>query len=255
MIHPQSAVVLLSGGMDSTALLAKMNREFGPKNVQPVAFFYGQRHQRELAYAFRVARFYDQTLLTISVDSSYDPIIRASKSSLLRQSEIPHGLYDEENMKSTVVPGRNLLMASYAAAYAEAAGFDAIALATHAGDHAIYPDCRPGFIQALRQTILASTDQKVTVLAPFILFPKSTIAKTGIENKAPFQLTWSCYEGGQDPCHKCGTCVERLEAFTVNRVKDPAPLGDRQAIIDSLFLLKVNEKISEADLEWGLGTY
>lgn len=251
----KSALVLLSGGMDSTVLVSELVSQFGAINVEACSFDYGQRHDKELAAARNVALHFGIPHTLFDLRKTFEPIIEASGSSLLKKAEIPDGMYDENSMKSTVVPNRNMIMASVTAGLAEALHVGSIALATHAGDHAIYPDCRPEFITALRQAILAATDRKVTVLAPFIRQSKGDIVRFGLEKGAPFHLTWSCYKGQKYPCGKCGTCTERLEAFTVNRTMDPVLPEKLDTIVESLRLLLVNEKISPADFDWAVKTY
>lgn len=135
--------------------------------------------------------------------------------------EIPEGPYQEESMKKTIVPGRNLIFAAIMAGLAESVGASAIALAVHSGDHAIYPDCRPEFIKALDSVIYLSSSRKVEVIAPFLNQDKADILRVGIRLQVPYNLTRSCYKNQDTSCGKCGTCIERLEAFQKIGIQDP----------------------------------
>jgi 7-cyano-7-deazaguanine synthase len=143
-------------------------------------------------------------------------------SDLLRSGgPIPEGHYEEANMKQTVVPFRNGIMLAVAAGYAETIGAEAIVIAAHAGDHAIYPDCREGFMQAMGAAITQGTYAQLILMRPFIAWNKSRIVQRGVELKIDYARTWSCYKGGDRHCGVCGTCVERREAFQLASVKDP----------------------------------
>lgn len=210
-------VALLSGGMDSTALCAKLIAD--GHLIKGIGFDYGQRHVKELGAAADVAlalgiehRYCDLSRLQIFLggSSQTDPTI-----------DVPEGHYADESMRLTVVPNRNMIMASIAAGWAVALGFDGIALAVHAGDHAVYPDCRPAFIERLESTLAFANYKPLAVYAPFVYKTKAEIAAIGAQHKAPFALTWSCYKGGDKHCGRCGTCVERREAFELADVPDP----------------------------------
>ena len=143
-------------------------------------------------------------------------------SDLLRSGgPIPEGHYEEATMKQTVVPFRNGIMLAVAAGYAETIGAEAIVIAAHAGDHAIYPDCREGFMQAMGEAITQGTYARLSLLRPFIAWNKARIVQRGVELKIDYARTWSCYKGGDRHCGVCGTCVERREAFQLASVKDP----------------------------------
>lgn len=206
-----SAALLLSGGLDSTALLAR-----DPAGVRLcVACDYGQRHVRELTSAVAVARHYGKPLRVLRLRG----IFPDGSALIGRTLNVPHGHYTDDSMHITVVPNRNLLMLTAAAGFAARAGCRRILFAAHAGDHAIYPDCRPEFVRAADAVLLASCG--VRVEAPFQWATKAEIVSSGLRNRAPFHLTWSCYEGGSRHCGKCGTCVERREAFVLAGVEDP----------------------------------
>jgi len=216
-----SYLVVLSGGMDSTTLLY-MLKDVG--EVQAVSFDYGQRHRIELECAKNIARIADVKHRVIDITNVGKAI--AGHSALLagdKNIEVPHGHYAADNMAITVVPNRNMIMSSIAAGVAVAEGLDCIALAVHAGDHAVYPDCRPEFVRALDAAIRAATDDAVGVVAPFIQKSKAEIVAIGERFHVPWAETQTCYEGTRIACGRCGTCVERIEAFDLNGVEDPLP--------------------------------
>lgn len=209
----------LSGGMDSTALLAlaRVQASLDETAVVPVAFNYGQRHVRELESAQAVADFYGLDLVTMQLPTLSSP-------ALTNGGPVPHGHYAADTMVATVVQGRNLLFASTLVSLA--AQGDEVWLGVHAGDHAIYPDCRRSFIDPLEEAILAAYG--VELVAPFVGMSKADIAAEGTRLGAPFASTWSCYEGGKVHCGRCGTCVERAEAFHVAGVSDPTEYADNE---------------------------
>jgi 7-cyano-7-deazaguanine synthase len=214
-------LVLLSGGMDSTTALAYAIDVLG--GAEPMALFvnYGQRHIREARSAEQVAQFYGLTLLLLDL-RSYG---RSVDSALTGHGEIPHGHYTADTMATTVVPNRNAVLLMAAAGIAASRGLTDVITAVHAGDHAIYPDCRPEFIAAAKQATLLGCE--VGVQAPFAELSKAEIATLGATLNVPYELTWSCYEG--DPgghCGRCGTCVERAEAFHLAHVTDPTVYKD-----------------------------
>ncbi len=212
------AVVIFSGGMDSTALLTNIVRSKGSSNVEAVNFHYGSKHNRaERRAAKAVAQELDVHLNLIDLD-----FMHMFKSDLLQGGgDIPQGHYEDESMKATVVPCRNMIMIAIAAGYAESIGANAVYLGSHSGDHAIYPDCRPEFNLPMGATVAAATDGKVELLMPFETLTKADLVVAGARIKTPFQLTWSCYEGREQQCGKCGTCVERIEAFMEADYIDP----------------------------------
>jgi 7-cyano-7-deazaguanine synthase len=211
-------VVVLSGGVDSTTLLYRLKAE--GKKVTVLSFDYGQRHGRqELLAAFYTCEALKVPRMIVNIEPAIHKLI--DRSALTGDMPVPEGRYDAESMKSTVVPGRNLIMASIALAYASNIEADAIALGMHAGDHAIYPDCRPEFILALGMVARFSSEPPIQVLTPYLYYNKWDIVKDGISLGVDYSLTWSCYIGGKTPCGKCGTCVERAEAFQRNGIEDP----------------------------------
>jgi len=214
------AVVIFSGGMDSTVLLTSVVRRKGSSNVEAINFHYGSKHNdTERRAAKAVVQELNVLLRLIDLD-----FMHMFKSDLLKGGgDIPQGHYEDESMKATVVPCRNMIMIAIAAGYAESIGASAVYLGSHAGDHAIYPDCRPEFNLPMGAAVVAATDSKVTVRMPFEKLSKADLVTLGTDSriKAPLHLTWSCYEGREWQCGKCGTCVERIEAFMEAGYIDP----------------------------------
>jgi 7-cyano-7-deazaguanine synthase len=213
----EKAVVLLSGGLDSTVLCAQLL--FEDIQVHALVVDYGQRHRQEIDAARAV-------ILELGIPSSMvkidpDLFFGAHSSQTNPGVAVPEGHYAAENMKLTIVPNRNMLLLSMAAARAISVGADTVAYAAHAGDHAVYPDCRPEFYESCDETIQLATGDAVSMYAPFIEITKTDIAQRGAQLKAPMHLTYSCYKGRSLHCGKCGTCVERIEAFQDAGVTDP----------------------------------
>lgn len=217
-------VVLCSGGMDSVAALywARAEHEL----VAAVSFDYGSKHNhREIPFAAEHARVVGTRHEVIEL-----PFVNRLFASDLLQSggAVPEGHYEAENMKQTVVPFRNAIMLSIACGFAESAGAEGLVIAAHGGDHAIYPDCREGFMRAMSEAMRLGTYANVKLLRPFIARDKGQIAAEGARLGVNFARTWSCYKGGAVHCGKCGTCVERKEAFARAGLADPtvyAPEG------------------------------
>ena len=201
------AVLVYSGGLDSTTLLY----EYKDSIALAVSFDYGSKHnKRELEFAALNCKRLGIRHLVIPLEF----MGRYFKSDLLiGGGDIPEGSYADENMKSTVVPFRNGIMLSIAAGLAESYELDAIMLANHSGDHAIYPDCRPEFIEGMAAAVEAGTYNGVKVVSPYCNMTKRDIALRGRELGVDYSLTYSCYKGGDKHCGKCGTCVERKEAL------------------------------------------
>jgi 7-cyano-7-deazaguanine synthase len=213
MNNPPKTVLILSGGMDSVTLLYWLiNREH---LVQAISFDYGQRHSKELAAAALICNRERIRHHVIDVSILRDFL---GGSALTDDIDVPEGHYEEESMRATVVPNRNLIMLSIAWGYATSIGADYVATAVHAGDHFIYPDCRPSFILAADAALHAATEgmedaPEGGILAPFINIDKGQIAEEGYLMKVPYEMTWTCYKGGEVHCGKCGACVERQEAL------------------------------------------
>lgn len=212
-------LVVLSGGLDSTVLLyhvlerARRNDEL----VSAVSFHYGQRHARELQSAFEICDNLGVRQFTIDLD----PIPFEGSSQTSDDIAVPHGHYAEESMKQTVVPNRNMVLLAMANALAQSCGMSSVWYGAHAGDHAIYPDCRADFVKAMSLAFSHSGWEPPTLQAPFISLTKADVVTLGAKLGIPFAKTWSCYEGGAEHCGKCGTCVERREAFQLAGVEDP----------------------------------
>lgn len=209
--------VLLSGGMDSVTVLYEALREHEVSAC--LSFDYGSKHNaRELPFAKLHAERNGVPHHVVSLDFM-DGLFA---SDLLKSGgEIPEGHYAEESMKKTVVPFRNGIMLAIAAGFAESAGCDAVVIAAHAGDHAIYPDCREEFMVAMAEAMRSGTYPGIRLWRPFIAMDKTGIAKRGAELGVDFGATWSCYKGGAVHCGVCGTCVERREAFLLAGLADP----------------------------------
>lgn len=222
-----SALVLLSGGLDSTTAFYKALWE--RDDVTAISFDYGQRHRKELAASLYFAELHGVPWSLIDL-SSLGELLKGSSLSDL-SVPVPEGHYAKETMKSTIVPNRNSIMLSCAVGVAVANKVQEVWAAMHAGDHAIYPDCRPEFISSLNDTIkLANAweDPIPQVMTPFIDYTKDMIVKLGSDMGVPYEKTWSCYEGGSIHCGKCGTCVERQEAFALAGVQDPTIYDDTE---------------------------
>jgi 7-cyano-7-deazaguanine synthase len=210
-------VVLLSGGMDSVTALYHAASTGGV--AAALSFDYGSKHAaRELPEAAWHAAQLGVRHVVLPL-----PFMASHFSSALLQGggEIPSGHYEEESMKQTVVPFRNGILLAIAGGFAESCGAGGVLIAAHAGDHAIYPDCREAFMLALGEAIRLGTYAQVALLRPFIHMNKSQIAARGVELGVDFARTWSCYVGEQLHCGECGTCVERREAFLEAGLVDP----------------------------------
>jgi 7-cyano-7-deazaguanine synthase len=211
------AVLILSGGLDSTTLLYKLIAD--GYQVDTITFDYGQRHKREIDSARKIAAIKGVSHRVVDL-GAITPLL--GDSALLGGKDIPSCHYTEEAARQTVVPNRNMIMLSIAAGYAEAMKISEVFYAAHAGDWAIYPDCRTSFIDAMRAAIrLATAWNPVELKAPFAGITKAEIVKLGLDLKVPYELTWSCYQGCDEPCGVCPTCIERAEAFAANGIKDP----------------------------------
>lgn len=203
----KDSIIVLSGGMDSTTLLHDRKKQI----ALAVTFDYGSKHN---AREIECARINCEMLGIEHIVIPLEFMGKYFKSSLLiGGADIPEGHYADENMKSTVVPFRNGIMISVAAGLAESRGLKKVMLANHSGDHAIYPDCRPGFINAMSEAIRHGTYAGIEIDAPYTNLSKSDIARIGKRIGVDYNLTYSCYKGGKKHCGKCGTCVERFEAL------------------------------------------
>lgn len=210
-------VVLHSGGLDSTVLLYQQISIVGAKNVFSFSVDYGQRHSKELDYAHYLCKEIGVERFVFSLD--YKAL--KANNSLTGQLPVPEGHYEDKSMQATVAPNRNMLLLSCAATFAISKRAQAILYGAHTGDHAIYPDCRPEFVRAMQSAISLCHYTPLFLNAPFIGLSKAKIVKLGASLGVPFGHTWSCYKGGDIHCGKCGTCVERKEAFKLAEIIDP----------------------------------
>ena len=210
-------VVLVSGGMDSVTALHSAAAEH--EVIAGLSFDYGSKHNhRELPFAKTHCDHFGVPHVVIPLPFIDDLFA----SDLLRSGgEVPEGHYEAENMKQTVVPFRNGIMLSIAAGFAESRGAAGLVIAAHSGDHAIYPDCREEFMRPMAEAIAEGTYADLEVLRPFIDCRKEDIAAIGSRLGVDYSQTWSCYKGGEIHCGKCGTCVERKEAFALAGIEDP----------------------------------
>ena len=212
----KKVILGLSGGMDS-ATLCSYYLHIGYE-VLPISFFYGSKHNKyEQAMAELFAKHYELEIHKIRLDF----IEQLFKSNLLlSQGQIPEGHYEDKTMSLTVVPARNIIFISIMAGYAWSIGADIVAIGVHAGDHAIYEDCRSGFIAAMNASIISGTGDRVHVEAPFQYMNKTEILKLGLEINTPYHLTRTCYKDQELSCGKCGSCRERLESFANLKIQD-----------------------------------
>lgn len=216
-------IVICSGGLDSVSLAHRIAAE--QQLIGLLSFDYGQRHRKELDYAAACAKRLGVPHQIIDIR----PIgSHLTGSALTDNIDVPDGHYAEETMKATVVPNRNAIMLAIAFGLAAAQKADAVAVAVHGGDHFIYPDCRPGFIDAFQVMQDAALDgyASVRLQAPYVNATKADIVTDGEKHGTPFAETWSCYKGGARHCGRCGTCVERREAFHLAGVADPTDYED-----------------------------
>lgn len=218
-------VLSLSGGMDSTTLLGSLllNHE-----VHAFQFVYGSKHNPyEIEAVRKLAQHYNLNIPVIDLTPAFQSI----QSHLLQSGgDIPEGHYEAENMRQTVVPGRNSIFISILAGIAESIGAEKVAIGVHAGDHHIYPDCRSRFIEAMDLAVRLSSDGRVFLSAPFISMTKTDILKHGLPIGVPYHLTRTCYKDQSVACGKCGSCQERLESFAVNGIQDPLEYESRTLV-------------------------
>lgn len=217
------ALVLSSGGVDSTTLLAMACERFGAENVVAMSIYYGQKHSRELEAADKVAKYYGVR----HISSDLSEIFAASDCTLLKgRGDIPHESYAEQLAQtngspvSTYVPFRNGLFLSAAASAALSEGCGVLMYGAHADDAAgnAYPDCSEEFVNAMARAISLGTGGELTLEAPFVTLNKTEVVKRGKALGVPYEITWSCYEGGDEPCGKCATCLDRIRAFRANGI-------------------------------------
>lgn len=223
------ALVLTSGGVDSTTALGLAIQKYGKENVIALSISYGQKHDKEIQAAIAVSEYYGVEQLFLDLAK----IFQYSNCSLLKQSteEIPELSYAEqlknthgETPVSTYVPFRNGLFLSSAASIALSRDCSVIYYGAHSDDAAgfAYPDCSPVFNNAMNEAIWEGSGHQLRIEAPFVNLTKADVVKIGLDLGVPYELTWSCYEGGNKPCGKCGTCIDRAAAFQANHSADPA---------------------------------
>lgn len=214
----KKALIILSGGLDSTVLAHEVVAG-ADCQLAALSFDYGQKHTRELACAAAQAKQLGIKHTVVAL-----PFINELfNSALLSNSaeEIPHGHYEDESMKQTVVPNRNMIMLSIAAGVALSQNRTELYYGAHSGDHAIYPDCRADFVAAMQQALGLCDWQQIDLQVPFLDIDKPEIVRRGALLGVDFGQTWTCYTGGDIPCGKCGSCFERSEAFAANKLQDP----------------------------------
>jgi len=215
----KKAVLALSGGMDSTTVLAWLAAQ--GYEVECFGFNYGSKHNPyELSGAERIAKHYKVPFTELNLREGFQFM---TSNLMAGQGEIPEGHYEDKSMEQTVVPGRNIIFLSYLAGLAWSREAQHIAIGIHQGDHAIYADCRKSFFDKMNDAIVEGTDGRVGILAPFVNGDKGDIVSYGLEASVPYHLTRTCYKAQRVSCGKCGSCRERLEAFEANRAKDPIP--------------------------------
>ena len=220
-----NALLICSGGFDSVTLAYRLASENALGAL--LSFDYGQRHKKELDAARLCAERLQVPHLVMDISHIGAQL---SGSALTDDIDVPHGHYSEDNMKLTVVPNRNAIMLTIAFGVAASRGFNAVALAVHGGDHFIYPDCRPDFIRLFAEMQQQALDgvADVGLFAPYVNTDKTEIARDAARFKVPVAETWSCYEGGEQHCGRCGTCVERIEAMALAGVDDPTSYQDTE---------------------------
>lgn len=224
----EKALVLFSGGIDSTTCLGMAVEQYGPENVVALSISYGQKHEKEIEASNKIAQYYKVEHIYLDLEK----IFMYSNCSLLKHSdeEIPEESYAEQLKKtkgqpvSTYVPFRNGLFLSSAASIAISKGCSVIYYGAHADDAAgnAYPDCSSAFNEAISRAIHLGSGNQLRVEAPFVNMTKAEVVATGLKINVPYQWTWSCYEGQDKPCGVCGTCLDRKEAFRLNGMDDPA---------------------------------
>lgn len=219
-------VLILSGGMDSTTLCYDLIQQ--KHEVYCLSFNYGQKHVRELRAAMITTAKLSLPHEVVDLSEQLNPLLA---SALTRKDvEVPFGHYADDNMKATVVPNRNMIMLAIAAGYAISVGAEAVAYAAHAGDHTIYPDCRPEFREALQGVLNLCHFTPIELHTPYMELTKSDVCLIGDILGVPYGDTWTCYVGGEHPCGKCGACVERAESFAYVGAADPLVTASSEVV-------------------------
>jgi 7-cyano-7-deazaguanine synthase len=211
-------VVIYSGGMDSFTVLHHALKQ--GHDVYALSFNYGQRHVRELDAAATVCKSLGINHKVVDI-TAINTLLAGS--SLTSDIDIPEGHYEAESMQSTVVPNRNMILLALAIGYAVSMKAEAVYYGAHSGDHAIYPDCRPEFVEKMNAVSLIANYEPIPIEVPFLTNSKAEILAAGLAIGLDYAQTWTCYNGREKACGKCGACVERLEAFAANNCVDPLP--------------------------------
>lgn len=214
----RKAVIILSGGLDSTTLAYEVTKKNRYDEIHAITYGYGQTHHKEIECAKITAtklRFRRHHIVDIS------DVGGILHSALTGRAPVPEGSYDDVNQRQTVVPNRNMIMLSIAAGYAMSIGATDLYYGAHTGDHVTYPDCSPEFIDAMNAVLVVSHYTPIRVMVPFLHYSKGNIVAKGLLLDVPYQDTWTCYKGGMVACGKCGSCIERLEAFEFACATDP----------------------------------
>jgi 7-cyano-7-deazaguanine synthase len=232
-------LAVVSGGLDSVTMAHTLAAKGELAGI--TSFDYGQRHKKELGFAKACAERLKVPYFPVDL-SSLTPHLKGS--ALTDDVAVPDGHYAAESMKITVVPNRNAIMLAVAFGVAPAQGMDAVAVAIHGGDHFIYPDCRPDFAELFEKMEQKALDGmwQVRLLTPFIKGDKTDIVREASRLKVPVAATWSCYKGGEVHCGRCGTCVERREAFSLAGVDDPTVYADPDFWIEEVRKGKLDKK-------------
>lgn len=214
----EKAVVIYSGGMDSFTILNQALAE--GFELYALTFDYGQKHSKEIQFATNVCAELGVNHKIIDI-TAINQLLQSS--SLTSDKDIPEGHYETANMKSTVVPNRNMILLSLAIGYAVDIGANKVYYGAHSGDHAIYPDCRPDFVHAMNRVAKLANYEPVDIVTPFLNSRKDEILAAGLKMNLDYSKSWTCYNGREKACGKCSSCIERLEAFELNHATDPLP--------------------------------
>ncbi len=229
MATPIRTLVVCSGGLDSTTLAYKVANDPERELIGLLSFDYGQRHKKELDFAAKAAQRFGVFHEIIDI-AHIGALLSGCALTDSDNVEVPDGHYAEQTMKITIVPNRNAIMLTIAYGLAASRHAQAVATAVHGGDHFIYPDCRPPFVESFdRMQKYALADvADIELYTPFLHKDKADIAQEAAALGLPFDETWSCYKGGEIHCGRCGTCVERQEAFHLAGLEDPTVYEDTQ---------------------------
>ena len=212
----EKVIVIYSGGMDSFTVLHKALAD--GKKPYALSFNYGQRHKKELDYAARVCDELNVPHKIVDI-SAINALVGGS--ALTDDIDVPEGHYEEPSMKTTVVPNRNMILLSLAVGYAVSEEATKVYYGAHSGDHAIYPDCRPEFVEKMNDVCAIANYEAVEIVTPYLKVSKTAILTAGLQMGLDYGKTWTCYNGREKACGKCGACQERLEAFRDNQATDP----------------------------------